>query len=129
MFQGFRDVAAVYIRHVVNAEARVSVRDQRVRNHLRPQVGAADPNVDDIGDPFAVVALPRPAPHRFRKVSHLVQNFGDARHHVFAVHIDGVVGAVPQRDVQHGAVFGGVDLCARKHGVAAFGNPGGLRKG
>ena len=46
---------------------------------------------------------------------HLTQHAVDLRHHVNTIDQDGAIRAVAERDVQHSAVFAGVDAFATKH--------------
>ena len=58
-----------------------------------------------------------PLAHPVREHPHLGQHLVHAGHHVLAVHQHGAARTVAQGRVQHGAVFGDVDLPARKHGL------------
>ena len=80
-----------------------------------PEVRAADADVDDVGDRLAGVARPRAAADRLAELAHVREHRVHLRHHVLAVDEDRPVRAVAQRDVQDGAVLGGVDLLAAEH--------------
>ncbi len=47
---------------------------QRFIGHDRPEIGAADPDIDNIANAFAGVAPPRAATHTIREFSHSVQH-------------------------------------------------------
>jgi hypothetical protein len=56
--------------------------------HHRPEVGAADADVNDIANAFAGVPLPRAAPHAVGEIHHLVEHGVDVRHDVLAINND-----------------------------------------
>ncbi len=87
--------------------------------HHRPQIGAADADVDDIADRLAGVPLPVAAADAVAEVGHLVEHGMHLRHHIHAVHHDGLRLRGAQGSVQDGALLGDVDLVAPKHGVDA----------
>ena len=91
-FQGLGDMRAVHIGDEVHVEARLAVGLQRFRHHDRAEVGAADADVDDIGDRFAGIALPFAAAHPLGELAHVRQHRIDLRHDVLAVHQDGPIG-------------------------------------
>ena len=101
---------------------------QRFDDHDGTQIGTADADVDDVRHRFARRAFPRTVPHGFGKGFHFFQNGFDLRHDVFAVDINGTVGTVAQRGVQNGAVFGRVNLFARKHRFARLFDAGFARQ-
>ena len=78
---------------------------QRFDHHFRTQVGAADANMDYIGDGLASVAKPFLRTYRIAEIAHLCQYTVDARHHIRSIHEDGTIGTIAQRDVQHGTFF------------------------
>jgi len=110
-------VGAVHVGYEVDAQAGLAVRLQRLAHHLRPQVGPADADVDDVGDGLARVALPLARPHGLAEDAHLRQDRVDFRHDVFSVHQDRSVRPVTQRDVQDGPVLRVVVLLAGEHGL------------
>ena len=75
------DVGAVDVRHEVGAQARMPEGGQRTRRHRRPEVGAADADVDDVGD--AVVGADAIGERR-----HRVEHGVHVRHDVVAVDLD-----------------------------------------
>ena len=68
--------------------SRLAVMPQGLVGHHRPQVGAADADVDDVADRLAGVALPLPAAHPVGEIGHLVEHGVDLGHDVVAVHDD-----------------------------------------
>ena len=96
---------------------------QRLVGHDRTEVRAADADVDDVADALAGVALPVAAAHSVGEVGHLVEHRVNLGHDVLAVDYDRRAARRAQRDVQHGAVFGDVDLVAAEHRVDALAQP------
>ncbi len=92
---------------------------QRVGRHARAQVGAADADVDDVGEGVVGVAARGAGAHLFGEAAHAVEL---ALHLGVDLVAPGAAGfAAAQRHVQHGAVFGGVDGVAAEHGLAPIG--------
>ena len=90
---------------------------ERLVGHHRPEVGAADADVDHVADAFAGVALPCAAPDPVGEIGHLVQNGVNLGHHVLAVDDDGRRTRRAQGHVQNGTVLREVDLVTPEHGV------------
>ena len=90
---------------------------ERLVGHHRPQVGAANADVDDVADALAGVALPLAAADAVGEVGHLVEHGVDLRHDILAVHEDGCSFGRAQGHVQHGALLRDVDFLAAEHGV------------
>ncbi|MCY1226441.1 hypothetical protein D9M72_386700 [compost metagenome] len=97
---------------------------QRAAYHARPQVGAADADIDDIGNALARGTLPGAAAHTLREIAHAYQHLLDCRHDLLAVNLVAGAGGRAQRYVQGRAVFRRIDMLARKHRVAASGHAG-----
>jgi hypothetical protein len=66
--RGPSDVVAVDVRDEVHREARIGERRQRRDRHLRPEVAAADADVDDVAERPRRVAGARP--HRLGEGEH-----------------------------------------------------------
>ena len=111
----------------------VDVRDKAARgagdvgleglvDHDRAQVGATDADGDDVLDLLAGDALPLAGAHALGEGIHLVEHLVHVGHGVCAV--DDVLADIglgaTQAGVEHGAVLGGVDVLAGKHGVATL---------
>ena len=90
---------------------------QRLVGHYRPQIGAADADVDDVADGLAGMAFPRAASDAVGEIRHPVEHGVDLGHHVLAVHDDGGPSRRAQGHVQHGPVFRDVDSLPAEHGV------------
>ncbi len=133
--QGFVRVSAaqrvgqfrrVDVGDIGDAQVVAGVAAEGARGHARPEVRAADAEVDDAADRHAAGARHFAAADRLRQ-------FGDPRprraHPVRdrnAGH--GVVALRPQRDVQHGAALGEVDQLAARHACDAAGKIALLRQ-
>ena len=108
---------AIDVRDEVHGKAFVAVGLERFADHQRTQVRAADADIDDVGDRAAGAADPLAAADLVGEREHPGQHVIDVGHHVVTVDEDRGVRPVAQRDVQHGAIFGVVDLLAREHRV------------
>ncbi len=111
------EICAVDVGNEAEGHVACAVIAQRLVCHHRPQVGAADANVDDVADALAGEAFPLAAAHTLRKVAHAVKHGVHLRHNILAVDVDMGVARGAQGDMQHGAVLGDVDLVAAEHGV------------
>ena len=116
---GLREVGAIDVRHEAERHGAVAVMLEGLVGHHRPEVGAADADVDDVADALAGVALPGAAADAVAEVRHLVEHGVDLGHHVLAVDDDRCAARRAQGHVQDGAVFRDVDLVAPEHGVDA----------
>ena len=85
---------------------------ERPGRHRRAEVGSADADVDDVGDPLVGANAVGERGHAIEHRVHLVDD-------VDAVELDHRTGRCPQRRVQHGAMFGDVDRLTGEHRVAA----------
>jgi hypothetical protein len=101
---------AVDVRDEVKALARRGEFGERQHRHLRAEVGAADADVDHVGDRVVAAHLLGIGQHRVERFMHLAQLVGRLA--------DLRIGGGAQQRVQHGAVFGVVDVLAREHRVA-----------
>ena len=97
--------------------------------HGRPQVAAADADVDDGGDALPGGAQPLAAAHLLRERRHAIEHCVHIGHHVVTIHHHAGTGRRAQRGVQHGALLGGVDQLAGEHRIATLGNARGGRHG
>ena len=121
------DMRSVDIGDVVGARAVVKGR-KRQGGHDGSEIGAADADVDDVGDRLAGGTADRAGADTVGVAAHGVEHGANLRHDVGAIDADRPVGPVAQGDVQHGAVFGRVDARAGKHGVAALLDAGRFRE-
>ena len=122
---GLPEVGAVDVAHEPERHVALGEVAERVVGHVRAEIGAADADVDDVADALAGVAGPRRRDRtRSREVGHLAQDRVHRGHHVLAVDLDDRALRRAQRDVQHGAVLGDVDLLAAEHRVDALPQPG-----
>jgi hypothetical protein len=68
-FQRLGDVGAVDVGDEMGVQALLRVGLERLGDHDRPEVGAADADVDEVGDRLAGVALPFAGADRLRRIS------------------------------------------------------------
>jgi len=95
---------------------------QRLVGHHRPEVGAADADVDHVADRLVGVAAPLAAAHPVGEGAHSFEHLVDLLDHVLPVDDQRAVARHPQRHVQDGAVLGGVDVLAAEHRLAPLGD-------
>ena len=114
-FQYFGDVGTIDVRNKMHIQV-IFIRAQRFGHHERTQIGAADTDVDDVGNRFTGVAFPAAGDNGFGEGFHLLKHGVHFRHHVFAINQNRSIAAVTQRNVQHRAVFRAVNLLAGEHG-------------
>ena len=94
-------------------------RRQSQRRHRRTEVGAADADVDHVGE---LAALPGDGAgaHAVGEGRHAVEHLVDHRHDVLALRAVDRVGGGAQRHMQDRPILGDVDRLAGEHGVAAL---------
>ena len=116
---GFRKVRAINVGNKPEGPLAVAVVLQRFVGHDRPEVGAADADVNDIANGLAGVPFPLPAAHAVGEACHLFQHGMHLGHHVLAVDDDGCPFGSAQGDVQHRPLLRDVDLLSAEHGFDA----------
>ena len=118
LLEGFGHVGAVDVRNEVDfrrglaGNRLVCIGLEGFGGHHRTEVGAADTDVHHVLDGLAGVALPLAAADEVGKVFHVLEDRTDFGHHVLAVDADSVATLVAQSGVEHGTLFGGVNLFA-----------------
>src|SRR5262249_60579309 len=112
-----REVGAVDVGDEENRNGSLAVVLQSLVGHPRPEVGAADTDVNDVANALAGMALPCASPHSVGKVSHLVEHGVDRRDHIFTINDDGGTFWGTQSDMQDSPVFRDIDLLTPEHGV------------
>ena len=115
----FREIGAVDVGNEPERHGAIAVVFQRLVRHYRTEVGAADADVDHVANALAGVPLPLAAANAIGEGGHLVEHRVHLRNHILAVDDDGGSFGRAQGHVQDGALLGGVDLLASKHGVDA----------
>ena len=111
------EVCPVHVGH--EAEVKVPV-DEGVEcdgGHGRAEVGAADADVDDVGQPLSSDASAFPGTHGGGEASHLVQDIVHIGNDVVAPVFDDRARRRSKGGVENGPVFGEVDVLSREHGV------------
>ena len=112
-------VGAVDVGHKSEGEIRPSIVSERLVGHHRTQVGAPDPDVDDVAYGLASVSPPAAVADPLRELSQAVQHLVDCGHDVLPVDHDGFLAGRSQSHVKHRPVLGDVDLFAPEHGLDA----------
>src|SRR5262247_2312836 len=99
----------------MDIEPFLSVRFQGLGDHNWPEVRPSDADVHHVGDALARVASPLAAAYSVTKTLHVLEDRLHLGHDIRAVNNNGTIGAVAQRDMEHGPVLGDVDLLPSKH--------------
>ena len=97
---------------------------QRFIGHDRPEVGAADADVDDVPDRLAGVPLPLARADAVGEGGHPVEDGVHLRDDVDAVDDERLPSWHAQRDVEDGAVLGDVDAVAAEHRLGPLAQAG-----
>ncbi len=93
---------------------------ERLRNHDGAEIGAADADVDDVGDFLSGEAFPFSGSDGVGEGAHLLKHLFHARHDVLPFNVNGAAVEVPEGGVEDGALFGEINDCARKHALSPF---------
>ena len=117
------EVGAVDVGDEAEGHLAARVVAQRLVGHHRPEVRAADADVDHVADRLARVSLPLARADPLGEGRHPVEHLVDLLDDVLAVDDQRTVPRHPQRDVEHGAVLGDVDVLAAEHRVPPLGHP------
>ena len=120
----FAEFAAVDVGQVVAAQAFLGERQQCLGDQLRAEEGAADADVDHVGDRLLGVAAPQAVVQLGHQRAHLLQDAVDVRHHVAPVHQHLVAQRPTQGRVQYLALLRGIDGGTVEHrldGIAELG--------
>ncbi len=134
LLEGLGHVGAVDVRNEVNfrgvfaGNRLVCIGLEGFGDHHRAEVGAANTDVHHVLDGLAGVALPLAAADKVGEVFHMLEDRTDFGHHVLAVDADRVVTLVAESGVEHGALFGGVNLFAGEVLLAHVVEVGGLEQ-
>ncbi len=104
------------VRHERDRQAGIGEiareRRERIADEPRPEIGAADADVDDVRERFAARAAAPSRPHVVDERAHSVLRGANERDHVGAVDDERGVVLLAQRRVQCRAALGQVDLLA-----------------
>ena len=124
----FGKVRVINVGDEAEAQIAIAVMLECLVGHHRPQVRAADADIDHVADALAGVALPFAAPDAIAEGGHLVEHGVDLRHYILAVDNNLRRLRRAQGHVQHRSPFRHVDLVPAKHGVDPRLKPGLLRQ-
>ncbi len=114
------DVGTVDVGDEVQREPRMREGAKRRRYHRRPEIGAADANVHDIGERHAGAACDPSVAQPLGEVRAGRPHRANVRHNVVAVDQHRVPREVAQRRVQNRPVLGRVDRRACEHRIASL---------
>ena len=113
----FGEIGAVDVGHEAEGQGAIAVVLQRLVGHHRPEVGAADADIDDVADALSGVPRPRAAADPIREFGHPVEHRVDLVHHVLPVENDRGPSRCAQGHVQHRPPLGDVDPVSPEHRV------------
>ena len=99
------------------------VATQSLGRHHGSEIGAADADVDDGGQSLARGSGPRPRSDRVGELTHCLEYFGHVGRHVMAIDNQFLAWWNSKGDVQHLAVFGGIDRLTAEHRRAPLSDP------
>ena len=116
--QRVRDVGAVDVRNEMRVQLQRRIGRQRARGHRRPEVGAADADIDDVGHRLAERAADAALAHILGERQHFRALGCDVGRDVSPVDEDGLRCQVAQRGVKRRASFRRIDDLAAEHRVA-----------
>ncbi len=117
------EVGRIHVGHEPEGHVAGRVMPQRLVRHDRPEVGAADADIDDVLYRLAGKPLEFARTKAGGEVTHTREHGVDLRHDVLAVHHERGRGRQPQRGMQHGPVLRDVDVLAPEHRVPPFRHP------
>ena len=118
MRERLADGGAVHVRDEVQARRAGGERLERGGGHRRAEVGAADPDVHDVGNPGPGVTGPLPAANRVAERADVLERGADVGHDVTALHQHRAIRHVSKSDVENRTLLGAVDRLAGKHPIA-----------
>src|SRR5215467_11130603 len=102
---GLREVGAIDVRYEAERHGAVAVMLEGLVGHHRPEVRAANTNVDHVAYTLTSVSLPGAAMDAVAEVHHLVVHGVHLEHHVLAVDDNRCTSRCAQGHVQDSAVF------------------------
>ena len=111
------EVGPVDVGHEAEVEVPVDEGVECDGGHGRAEVGAADADVDDVGQPLPRDASAFPGTHGGGEASHLVEDLVHIGNDVVARVFDDRARRRSKGDVEDGPVLGEVDVLAGEHGV------------
>mmetsp|Transcript_46688 Transcript_46688/g.77255 ORF Transcript_46688/g.77255 Transcript_46688/m.77255 type:complete len:279 (-) Transcript_46688:211-1047(-) len=109
------DVRRINIRHEVHLQVPFAKWLERLCHHYWPEIASADAKIDHVSDRLAGEALPLSRAHTPNEILHLVKHGIHLRHHVSPVNDNRSTSAIAQRNMEHGALLGKIDLLTREH--------------
>ena len=115
-------IVGVDVGDIAAVDTGVGIGTQGLVGHDRAQVGATDADGHQVLDLLAGNALPLTGAHALGEGIHAVEDLVHVGDDVLAVNDELALLAcrTAKRGVQDGTVFGGVDVLAGEHGVAAL---------
>ena len=112
--QSVAEVGAVDVGHEMRPEPGLAEGAQGARGHRRAEIGAADADIDDVGEGFAFGAPDASRAHGLGESGDLGAFGEHVVHHVVPLDHDRAAGEIAQRHMQRRTPFGRVDAGAGK---------------
>jgi hypothetical protein len=109
LLEHFGEPCAVDVGDTVQADRAVSISAKRLRDHDDAEVGAADPDVHDVGVAGAAVTGDPAFVYPHDEIPHASELVLHRRHDVAPLDRHRTSGAVAQRHVHGGAMLGHID--------------------
>src|SRR5690348_5108696 len=100
----FHEIGSVDIRNEAERHRAIAVMLQGLIRHHRPEIGAANSDVDDVAYAISGVTLPGATPDTVAEVCHFVEHVVDIGLDILTVDNDSCLSWCPQRYVKDGPV-------------------------
>ena len=113
------EIRAVDVGDEAEGHGPLAIVLQRLIGHDRPEIRAADADIDDVADALSGMPFPAAAAQPVGEIRHLVENLMDVGNHVPAIDLDRSAARRAQRHMEHGAPLRDIDAVAAIHGVDA----------
>ena len=114
----FSKIGAIHVGNKAQLQSAVTVITQRFKRHHRPEIGTANPDINDITNGTPAVAFPLTCTNCLSALGHACQYAMHFRHHVNACCFDNCSCRCTQSNMQSGALFGSIDRFTGEHGSA-----------
>jgi hypothetical protein len=82
------EISRIHVGNKAKSQRPVAVIPQRFISHYRSEIGAANPDVDNVADRFAGISLPFAAPDTVGEARHLVEHGMYLRHNILAIYYE-----------------------------------------
>ncbi len=115
----FDEVGSIDIGNESERHCTIAVVLQRFVGHYWSEIRATDTNVDHVCNALAAITPPLAVAYPLGKLGHLVEHEMDIWNDILPIDNDRLAFWGPKRHVQHGTIFGDVNLLAAEHRIDA----------